>query len=292
MNQVAVMRCCATAPLLEQYEAATDSLLSSLGFGIVELDLGCCGYPLRNSRFEGWVRSSARNLALAERAKLDLVTVCSCCFGSLKQVDHLLRTDDALRAETNRAMEGERLTCSGTARVRHLLEVLRDDVGLARLEERRTRSLAGLRIACHYGCHLLRPSAVLKLDDATSPSLLDDVVRATGAQSVPWGAQLDCCGSPVAGVNDELARHLAERKLASARDAGADAMCVVCPYCWLQLDVVRRTLAGRGEPALPVVLVHQLVGASLGIAPEAMGMAPDALPLPAARQGGNGARHG
>lgn len=294
MNRLALMRCCATAPALEPYEAATDALLSAVAAPAVELEFNCCGYPLRNAHPEAWIRSSARNLALAEGAHLDLVTVCACCYGSLKQAGHLLRTDGALREETNGALAGERLRWEGSGRVRHLLEVLREDVGLDALRERRTRTFAGLRVACHYGCHLLRPSAIVQLDDAASPSILDDLVEATGAESVPWGAKLDCCGAPVAGVNAPLAAHLGERKLRSARDAGADALCLVCPWCWLELDASRRALAARGEEAIPIVLVHQLVGLSLGIAPGRLGMADDEVPIP--RPGGAErpaeARHG
>jgi len=293
VNRLALMRCCATAPVLEPYEAATDTLLAELGMGVVELDFNCCGYPLRNSRFDAWLRSSARNLALAERADLDLVTVCACCYGSLKQADHLMRTDAALRHETNGAMAGERLRCSGSARVRHLLEVLRDDVGVERLRERRRRTFAGLKVACHYGCHLLRPSAVVGFDDPACPSVLDALVEATGAESVPWTAKLDCCGSPVSGVNDDLAAHLGELKLRSAREAGADVLCVVCPWCWLQLERVRVAAAARGDDAIPIVLVHQLLGLSLGITPEALGMAPEQPPLPERQAApGPGARHG
>ncbi len=279
MSPLAVMRCCATAPLLPEYEVATDAVLSSFGIGVVDLELNCCGYPMRNSRFEGWIRSSARNLALAERAKLDLVTVCSCCYGSLKQVDHLLRTDGALRESTNEALRGERLRCSGAARVRHLLEVLREDVGLDRIRGRLKRSFEGLRVACHYGCHLLRPSAVVRFDDPAAPFILDELVEATGAESVPWDAKLDCCGAPVSGVNDELSAHVGERKLRSAQESGADLLCVVCPYCALQLDRVRGTMARRSIDAPPVLLVHQLLGLGLGIAPEALGLAEDRMPL-------------
>lgn len=272
---LAVMRCCATAPVLDAYEAATDALLSRLGFGLVDLDFNCCGYPLRNVRLDAYVLSSARNLALAERARVDLVTVCSCCYGSLKQADHLLRRDGGLRATANAAMAAEQLSCTGGANVRHLLEVLRDDVGLERVRRERTRSFEGLRVACHYGCHLLRPSDVLKLDDARAPSVLDDLVEATGATSVSWGAKLDCCGAPVWGVNDALSLELTARKVASAREAGADLLCVVCPYCWLQLDRAQR--AHGGEP-LPLVLVHQLLGLSLGIDAAALGLDPARLP--------------
>jgi heterodisulfide reductase subunit B len=273
---LAVMRCCATAPVLEEYERATDQVLSRCGVPVVDLDFNCCGYPLRNSRFDAWVLSSARNLALAERAGVDLVTVCGCCFGSMKQVDHLLRTDDSLRDGANAAIAGERLHCSGSANVRHLLQVLRDDIGVEEFRGRRKRTLQGLKVACHYGCHLLRPSDVVQLDDAQDPSILEELVEATGAESVPWVARLDCCGSPASGVNDELSADLGARKLRSARESGADVLCVVCPYCFIQLDAVGRRLGP--EASLPVVLVHQLLALSLGADGAALGLTPERLP--------------
>lgn len=276
---LAVMRCCATAPLLASYEAATDSLLSRLGIGVVELGFNCCGYPLRNSRFDAWVLSSARNLALSERAEVDLVTVCSCCYGSLRQVDRLLRDDGELRAAANAALAGERLSCSGSANVRHLLQVLREDVGFERIRRERRRSFEGVRIACHYGCHLLRPSDVVRLDGGGPPTVLDDLVEATGATSVPWGSKLDCCGSPVWGLNDALSADLTARKVASAREGGAELLCVVCPWCYLQFDRAQRALAAeRGLEPLPVILVHQLLGLSLGIDAAALGLEAGRLP--------------
>ncbi len=285
---VAVMRCCATEPLLGSYEAATDAVLARLGIGRVDVDFNCCGYPLRNARFEAWILSSARNLALAERARADLVTVCACCYGSMKQVDRLLRTDDGLRASANEAIARERLACTGSAKVRHLLEVLRDDVGLARLRAERRRSLRGLKVACHYGCHLLRPSAVVQLDDAKAPTVLEDLVATTGAEPVAWTARLDCCGAPVWGVDDGLSEELTARKVRSAREAGADALCVVCPYCFLQLDRVQQAIrAERGTEPLPVVLVHQLLGLALGIDEADLGLTNGRLPRP-----GGGAQAG
>jgi heterodisulfide reductase subunit B len=276
---LALMRCCATSPVLQEYEAATDAVLSKLGIGVVELDFNCCGYPLRNSSFEAWIFSSARNLALAERADLDLMTVCACCYGSLKQAGRLLESDPSLRGAANAVLGKERLACSGRARVRHLLEVLRDEGGFDRITRERTRSFEGLKVACHYGCHLLRPSQVLQLDDATSPSILDRLVEATGAESVPWGAKLDCCGSPVSGVNDRLSTSLTRAKLASAREAGADLLCVVCPYCFIQIGRVQQSLAAAGEAAPPVILVHQLLGLALGLDPEALGMTDERVPV-------------
>jgi heterodisulfide reductase subunit B len=277
--KVAVMRCCATSPLLESYEAATDSVLAKLGIRQVDVDFNCCGYPLRNARFDGWVLSSARNLALAERAGVDLVTVCACCYGSMRQVERLLETDDSLRASANEAIAKERLACTGSANVRHLLQVLRDDVGVERLRAERRRSLAGLKVACHYGCHLLRPSDVVQLDDAKAPTVLEDLVAATGAEPVEWTARLDCCGAPVWGVNDALSEDLTLRKVRSAREAGAAALCVVCPYCYLQLDRVQQALLSeRGTSPLPVLLVHQLLGLALGIDEAALGLPTGRLP--------------
>jgi heterodisulfide reductase subunit B len=277
---VAVMRCCATAPLLGAYEAATDAVLARLGVGVVELDFNCCGYPLRNASFDAYVASAARNLALAERAAVDLVTVCSCCYGSLRHVDGLLREDGDRRAAANAAIAGERLSCSGGANVRHLLQVLRDDVGLERLRRERVRTFEGVRVACHYGCHLLRPSDVVRLDPARPPTVLDDVVEATGAASVPWTLKAECCGSPVWGVNEPLSAHLTARKVASAREGGADLLCVVCPYCFLQLERAQPPAAEGGVAPLPVVLLHQLVGLALGIDAATLGLAPDRLPRP------------
>lgn len=271
----AIQRCCPTSLYLKEYEASTDALLEKLGIGVTDIkEFNCCGYPLRNVNFRGYILSAARNLALAERESMDVLTVCNCCFVSLKYASNFLKTDSSLLDHTNTALVKEGLRYEGKAQTRHLFQLLFHDIGIETLKHKVVKSLEGLKVAAHYGCHLLRPKQIVQVDNPFSPTIFDQLIEVTGASSVPWSTKLECCGSPLWGVNDELALSLTERKLTDAVTSGADCVCVACPFCQLQFDRVQRlTIAERGSDLkIPSLLSTQLLGLSLGIDGQSLGL--------------------
>jgi len=277
---LALFRCCVTSLRLRHYEDSTNAVLDALGVGFEDVaDFGCCGYPLKNFDFKAYVLSSARNLALAERESLDMMTSCNCCYGSLKQARAILEEDADLRREVNGALAKEGLRYDGDAKVLSVLEVFHDLLGTEAIKERLQGTYKGLRVATHYGCHLLRPGNVVDFDHPRAPKKFDALVEATGARSVPWTQKLECCGSPVSGVNDELSASLGRAKMDSARQAGADLVCVICPYCQIQFDWVRGTAVPDSEEdkGVPSLYYHQLLGLCLGLDDEALGLAEERL---------------
>lgn len=279
--KLAMLRCCTTAINLPGYEPSANALLRKLGIEFVDVKgFNCCGYPLKNINLKAYLHASARNLALAERQSLDLLTVCNCCFGSLKRAQRLFDEDSSTRDDVSRSLQKEGLSYAGRAQAMHLLQVLHDVIGVDAIRERVVRRFTGLRIAVHYGCHLLRPKEVVQFDNPFAPKKFDRLLELTGAESVPWTAKLDCCGSPMVGIDDELAMDLTERKLRSAKSAGADALCVSCSYCQYQFEAVQRILIARrgSDCALPSILFPQLLGLSLGIEPADLGLPSDELP--------------
>lgn len=279
--KIAVLRCCSTSIDLLHYESSTNAVLKELGIGTVDVrEFKCCGYPLRNFNFKAYVLASARNLALAEKRSLDVLTVCNCCFGSLKHAEHVLREDPGLRDHVNAALAREGLSYEGRSTARHFLQLLHDDVGVEAIDRRIKRRFHGLKVATHYGCHILRPRNVVEFDNPLSPVKFDRLVEVTGAESIPWPTKLDCCGSPLLGVNDDLALSIMGKKMESARNAGADCLCVTCPYCQFQFGRARR-MAGSAvasEGGIPSVLYPQLLGLSLGIKGKALGLKAEELP--------------
>lgn len=278
----ALQRCCTTPIFLKQYESSTDAVLGKLGVGLVDIkDFNCCGYPLKNFNFKAHVLASARNLSLAEKRELNIITLCNCCYGSLKHVNHLMKEDTSLKSEMNITLEKEGLRYDGGIEVKHLLEIFFRDIGIEHLKERVVKTFKGLKIATHYGCHILRPRRIMQFDDAFSPSIFDKLVEITGAESIAWSSKLECCGSPMLGINDELSMDLTETKIKDARRSGADFLCVACPYCQLQFDRVQRMLHSkrRSNGQLPSILFTQLLGLSLGIDSETLGMDRNELSL-------------
>jgi heterodisulfide reductase subunit B len=273
--KVALFLGCNIPARVPQYEVSARAVLGRLEVDVVDVrEFNCCGYPLRNMDLKAYLLFSARNLALAEKKELPVMTLCQCCFGSLKKADHLLKTNSDLREEMNGYLKKEGLSFQGKIEVKHLLTVLHKDIGISRLKEKISSGFKNLKIATHYGCHVLRPSDVMQFDNPVAPVLFDQLVTITGAKSVDWPLKLECCGAPVRGVNDRLSMDLTEKKLNSGKAAGADYLCVACPWCHLQFDSVQRTITQKQNTNHPLtsVVFPQLLGLAMGISKDALGM--------------------
>jgi heterodisulfide reductase subunit B len=258
-----------------QYELSARSVLDKLGVEIADNpEFKCCGNPIRNIDQKTFIVMAARNLALAEKQGLDMLVLCMCCFGSLKKAAHVMQHDPAVQAEVNGLLAEEDLHYSGKTEIKHLLSVLYHDIGLAALKAQAGNPFKTLKIATHYGCHALRPSDITQFDDPVAPVVFDALVNATGAKSLDWPLKLECCGAPLLGVNDDLSMELTRKKFADGKRAGANYLCVACPYCHLQFDTVQQTMASRQEtaPYLESIVYPQLLGLAMGLGPDVLGI--------------------
>ncbi|MBT9439691.1 MAG: disulfide reductase [Desulfobacterales bacterium] len=260
---------------VRQYETSARSVFAELGVDIKDIkEFNCCGYPLRNSDFKTFVLFSARNLALAEKLGLNMITLCKCCYGSLKMAEHHMKENSFLKDEVNETLAKEGLEYNGNLEIKHFLSALYSDIGINTLKEKITRSFEDIKIATHYGCHALRPSNIMQFDDPVSPVIFDRLVELTGAKSIDWALKLECCGAPALGVNDDLSMNLTERKLTDGKQAGADYLCTACPWCHLQFDSVQKMMLEqrRLNNHLPAILFPQLLGLAMGIDKETLGI--------------------
>jgi len=278
----AVFLGCNIPARLNQYETSTRAVLEKLGVGWVDIrEFNCCGYPLRNIDFKVFLLSSARNLALAEKRRLNVMALCKCCYGSLKKADYLMKENASLRKEVNKTLEKEGLRYEGGIEVKHYLPILYHEVGLTSIKEKVKKPFKGLKIATHYGCHALRPSQIVRFDDPVSPSLFDQLVEVTGAESIAWPMKLECCGAPLWGINDRLSMDLTLKKLTDGKKSGADYVCAACTYCQIQFDTVQQMiLSQRGlNHPLPSILYPQLLGLSMGIDSGTLGLKMNKIPI-------------
>jgi heterodisulfide reductase subunit B len=260
---------------LKHYETASRAVLRELGVELVDIaEFGCCGYPLRNIDLKAFVLCSARNLALAERQSLDIITLCKCGYGTLRMADHLLKQDALLRQEINAILAKDGLRYEGDIQAKHLLSVLFRDMGIEAIKERINRPYENLKVATHYGCHALRPSNIVQFDDPVAPSLFDQLVEVTGAESVEWATQLDCCGGPLLGTNDELSLDFTEKKLADAKRSGAHCLATGCTFCQVQFDTVQKMMETEMgiNHRVPSILYPQLLGLCMGIDKDLLGL--------------------
>jgi len=264
---------------IQQYAVATTAVLKLFDVDLEVIDdFNCCGYPIRNVDEKSYILPSARNLALAEQAGLDIMVICNCCFQSLKKAQQMLANDQALAAELNEVLQKEGLHYTGKTRINHFLTILHEDIGLEAIKARLNHRYTTLNTAVIHGCHLLRPQKITKFDDSFIPGITDSLLQVAGAESIDWRGRLECCGAALAGINDELASRLFMEKIDNARAADAEFIVPICAYCYLQFDTAQINNL-KAQPAkansrpFPVLLYPQLLGLCLGLQPAALGLA-------------------
>ena len=229
----------------------------ALGFQLVELeDWQCCGgvYPLGTDEIASKL-PSVRALNAAKEAGQDLVAVCSACYHVLKRVNDDMANVADIQQRANNYMALEE-PYRGETTVLHYLEVLRDRVGFDKLKEKVVNPLTGRKIGAYYGCLLLRPSNVMAFDDPENPTILEDFIRALGAEPVVYPFRNECCGGYISMKDKPLADNLCDKITQSAADFEADCLVTACPLCKYNLN-----RSGK----LPIVYFTELLAEALGI---------------------------
>jgi len=275
MKKFALFIGCNIPAKVPQYETSAKAVFNKLNIDFLDIkEFNCCGYPLKNTDHTAWILSSARNIALAEKKGLDILTLCQCCFGSLKKAAAILKEDNHLKNKINEILIKEGLKYQGSSSIENYLSVLHNEITLDELNKKTIDHYKDLKIATHYGCHALRPSEIMQFDDPVAPCLFDNLVNVTGAKSIDWPSKLDCCGAPVLGINDNLSYDLTEKKLGNAKKAGADFICVACPWCYMQFDKIQDQIVSKRnkEYILPSILYTQLLGLRFGIGKKELGI--------------------
>jgi len=269
---------CLVPARMAAYELSARKVLEALSVELVDLKAGCCGSPYIFSVSQrAGLALAAYNLALAEEAGLKtVVTLCNGCNEVLKRALEALK-DEHEREAVNAILAKVGKEFKGEVEVKHVVRLLYEDVGVAKVEEAVKVPLEGLRVAVHYGCHLLRPSEVMRFENPDDPRSLDELVMAVGAESVPYVEKLECCGFPAMPVSEDLAYDIAAEKLTSMMASGADVAVTACPSCFLHLEnaqiVARREGARIRLPGeIPVLHVTQLLGLAMGFGPDDVGL--------------------
>jgi heterodisulfide reductase subunit B len=267
-NKFLIFLGCAIPYRVSAYEISARKVLQKLGVELVEMpEFNCCGLPMDPVSHEMMIILAARNLALAEREGLNILTLCPGCAGTLKKVNKMLKADKALREEINKHLKESGLEFKGTIEAKHLMQVLIEDVGLERIKNAVVKPLTALRVAEHNGCHILRPKEYIGFDDPEDPQTLKRLVEATGATCLDYLDETECCGAPSVGVNDKIALQLARDKLNHIKMVGAQAMITICPFCHIMYDTneLRIEKMFNETYGIPVLHYTQLLGLAMGI---------------------------
>ncbi len=232
----------------------------ALGVTLEEIkDWQCCGGVYTMGRDEIASKlSSVRALADAKAKGQELVTVCSACHHVIKRVNDDMKNDENIRTKANNYLQLEE-EYAGETNVIHYLELLRDKIGFDEIAKKVKNPLTGKKIAAYYGCMLLRPSKVMDFDNPENPTIIEDLIRALGAEPVVYSMRNECCGGYMTMEDKALASKKSNAVLKNAAENGAELVVTACPLCMYNLN------KNGNEHDIPVCYFTELLAEALGV---------------------------
>jgi heterodisulfide reductase subunit B len=266
---------CSIPYRVSAYEISTRKVAEKLGLELVDMpDYNCCGLPLDPVDHDLMLTLAARNLCIAEKQGLNIITLCPGCAGTLRKVNKMLKEDKKMREKVNEYLKQIGYEFKGTVQVKHLMQVLAEDVGFEKIKNAVQRPLAKLSVAEHNGCHVLRPVKYIGFDDPENPIVLKKLIEATGAKCLDYMDETECCGAPIVGVNDQIPLQLTREKLGHIKDVGAKMLITVCPFCHMMFDTnqLRIERLFSETYGIPVLHYPQLLGLAMGFTPEELAL--------------------
>jgi heterodisulfide reductase subunit B len=263
---------CVTPYRLSSYEVSARKVLEKLSVELVEMpEFNCCGFPMDPINHDLMLTLAARNLCLAEQTSLEILTFCNGCFGILNDANKVLKEDKKTREKINSYLSAIGQEFKGTTKVKHLVHVLAEDVGLDTIKERVTNPLTHLQVAQHGGCHIVRPVKHIDHgDDPENPTMLKNLIRVTGAECLDYMDEAECCGNPIIGVNEDVPFQMAKEKLQHIKAVKSQALITVCPYCHIMFDLNQPRIERVFDLKFNIPVLHypQLLGLAMGLPPE------------------------
>jgi len=260
----------------KELDMSTKLIAHELGLELVELDdATCCGAGfVQDVDYDLATVLNARTFAMAEALGLDLMTVCSTCQYNLAKANYEMTKEPERLDMANRHLAEVGLRYRGTVRVKHILQVLTEDIGLETLRKHVRADLGELNIGSFYGCQLLRPSEILQWENADNPQSFERLIVALGAKPVYYQGRTKCCGFPITFVNEKASMTMNYRNMKEAVGKGADALATSCPLCHINLDMYQKAAERLGGERLDLPVLHlpQLVGLAFGLPAKELGL--------------------
>jgi heterodisulfide reductase subunit B len=270
---------CTIPASLPNVEKLALDVLPEIGINLIESDeFTCCPDPIRlqGASQYFWMASAARNIAIAEEKKLDIMTLCNGCENTLAIVNYKMKSNSELKRKVNEALKEIGREFQGTVKIKHFLQVLKEDIGLDSLKKMIKVPLTGLKVAGHPGCHLLMPNEILKFDNPVDPEFYDKFITALGATPVDYLTKSDCCGISLSLAGDKEASHQCiQNKLIDVQLSGAQIISTACPACFNQFDfgqfMLSRDNPRLKEKPIPVLYAIELLALAMGRSFEEIG---------------------
>jgi heterodisulfide reductase subunit B len=294
MNSYAYYPGCSLKENSRSYEQSLLPVFKEIGLPLEELnDWNCCGATAYFSVDDSIAAAvSGRNLSLAEKSGRDILAPCAGCYLTLKKANVFLASGQPKAEKILGDLKSAGCEYRGTVKVKHPLEVLVREIGLDALKAKIRRPLTNLKVACYYGCQLVRPFT--DVDDADYPMILDDLMSAAGATPVDFAAKTRCCGGSLTGTIEEVGLRLNYILLKEAKRRAADCIVTICPLCQFNLEITQRKIVRRFKEdlTLPILFFSQVLGLALGLPEKTLGLSRSIIPLDAfrAKLGNGGAK--
>lgn len=248
----------------KEYDISARMVCEKLGIRLQELESwACCGASSAHNASQLLsVALPARELQAAEQAGLPLAVACAMCFSRLKYAAHEL-VDKTRLAQMSQILGKE---FRNTTEVIHLLQVIKNVSDKIPLK----RPLSGLKVACYYGCLLVRPREIVNFDDDENPQIMDRLIDALGAEAIEWDFKVSCCGASLPLSRHDIVLKLSNRILSQAKQLGADCVAVACPMCHSNLDAYQKEMEAeyKNKLDLPILYFTQLIGLALDFSPK------------------------
>jgi heterodisulfide reductase subunit B len=261
------------------YEESFLAVSKALGVNLTELDdWNCCGATAYMAVNElNSFALTARNLAIAEgrtdkRTTIDMVAPCAACYLVLTKTQKYLAEYPAIANKVHQALDAAGLSYEGRVRIRHPLDVFVNDVGLDKVKSTVKKPLTGLKVACYYGCQIVRPFETF--DSKDNPMTMDNLLRSMGAETIDWPLKARCCGGSLTGTITEVGMRLSYILLREAKRLGADVVATACPLCQFNLECFQKNMVKlyHEQLEMPVTYFTQLMGLAMGFEQKALGM--------------------
>ncbi|MCK5193071.1 MAG: CoB--CoM heterodisulfide reductase iron-sulfur subunit B family protein [Desulfobulbaceae bacterium] len=231
---------CSLEGMANDYARSIDTVFRDLGIDLVEIeDWSCCGATAAHSLSQTMsVVLPARNLAVAEKMGLDIVSPCAMCFNRLRFSQNMIR----------KKVFDIPWHVTGELRVHDMTRFMAEPSMIKSIKKRVLKPLNGLRVVCYYGCQMVRPPKITGYTDYENPQTLDRIIATTGAQVIDWSYKSTCCGASIGIARREIQESLTRRILQKAQQAGAEAIVVSCPLCQSNLDIIQKDRSDRCTP--------------------------------------------
>jgi len=281
MNDYIYYPGCSAKSNAKHYEESILPVFKEMGLKLDEMeDWNCCGATASLSVDETKSAAiSGRNLSIAEKLGKNIMAPCAACYLSLKKSNQFLMSETKKAKKILKDLKSVGCEYKGTVEVKHPLEILTNEIYLKKIKEKVKQKLTGLKVACYYGCQVVRPYT--DFDDPDYPVTLDNLMEALGAEPVNYSAKTRCCGGSLTANIEEAGLRLNYILLKEAKRKGADVVVTICPLCLFNLEITQNKIVKKykNDIKMPILFFSQLMGLAMGIPKEDLGFSRSLISL-------------